>query len=91
MTVAGIGWYKKEQWEHLQRISTDKENLESTWEEWAQKAERTLLQMTKNGHIMKKVPVDVAELELWCRTKSRQCDGPARAQFITETLKRSHE
>jgi len=33
MTVAGIGWYKKEQWEHLRRISTDKENLESTWEE----------------------------------------------------------
>ena len=87
MTIVGVGWYKKDQWEDLRRISTDKDALEDTWEEWAQNAERTLAEMMKKGFMMQKVSVDVHELDLWCRAEKRACDGEARAVYITSKLR----
>jgi hypothetical protein len=87
MTLMGIGWYRKEQWDHLRRISIDQHTLEHTWEEWVENAERRMVQLIKDGHQVQKVPVDVAELELWCRSKNKPCDGEARAEYITRHIR----
>ena len=87
MTLTGIGWYRKDQWEDLRRISVDADKLESTWDEWAENAERTMVELIRKGHQMQKVPIDVIELELWCRSKNRPCDGAARAEYITRNIR----
>ncbi|MDO8544888.1 MAG: hypothetical protein Q7S40_30960 [Opitutaceae bacterium] len=87
MTIMGIGWYKKEHWEHLKRISVDQDTLEHTWDEWAENAEQKMVQLIKDGHNVQKVPVDVLELELWCRARGKPCDGAARAEYITRNIK----
>lgn len=87
MTFVGIGWYKKEQWEELRRVSVDKEKLEETWEQWAQNAERTMIHLMQQGHHVEKVTVEVPALLAWCRERNRPCDGAARATFVTEHLR----
>jgi hypothetical protein len=87
MTHVGIGWYRKDQWEDLRRIATDKERIEKTWEEWIAVAEKKMIELMKEGYTPQKVPVDVSELELWCKTSGKQCDGKARAEFITRQLR----
>jgi hypothetical protein len=82
MTIAGIGWYRKDQWEHLRRISADQDQLEATWEEWTENAERMLIKLMKEGCMPQKVPIDVSELELWCRARNRPCDGAARSEYV---------
>ncbi len=86
MEILGIGWYRKEQWEHLRSIAPDRDRLEATWEEWAEVAEKKMIELMKAGHQVQKVPVDVAEFELWCRAKKRLCDGAARSEYIAARL-----
>jgi hypothetical protein len=87
MTFVGIGWYKKEQWEELRRVSVDKERLEATWDDWAENAERTMVHLMQQGHHVEKVTVDVSDLVAWCQKKGRPCDGDARAMFVTDHLR----
>lgn len=86
MTILGIAWYRKDQWEYLRSIATDSDELEATWEEWADVAERKMIELMRTGGQVQKVPIDVTELERWCRSKNRACDGAARAEYITARL-----
>ncbi len=36
----GIAWYRPEQWARLLEISEDRDDLETTWEEWRREVER---------------------------------------------------
>jgi hypothetical protein len=85
-TCIGIGWYRKEQWDYLRSISSDRDVLETTWEEWEELAETRMIELMKAGHEVQKVTVDVAEFDLWCRTKNRPCDGAARSEYIVTHL-----
>ena len=87
MTIFGIGWYKKEQWDELRRVSVDCDKLEATWEEWAANAEETTIRLMKSGAQIQKVTVDVNDLVLWCRAQNRPCDGEARAAFVTSHIR----
>lgn len=87
MTLIGIGWYKKEQWDDLRRVSVDREILENTWEEWATVAERRMIDLMRLGSNVQKVPVDVDDLVLWCRAQYRPVDADARATYVTTHMK----
>lgn len=85
MTIIGLAWFSKGQWEHLQRITADE--VEETWEEWATNAERMVAQLKKKGVHVETVAIDVSELELYCRAKGKPCDSAARAELATLKLK----
>jgi len=40
--VAGIAWFRANQWQLLRSLATDAEDLEETHEEWVKIAEKTL-------------------------------------------------
>jgi hypothetical protein len=86
MTILGIGWYRKEQWDYLRSIAPDRDKLEATWEGWAEFAEKKMIELMKDGHQVQKVPIDVTEFELWCRSKRRPCDSAARAAYVLTQL-----
>ena len=38
----GAAWYRSDQWDRLREVSEDRTDLENTWEEWVQVAEKSL-------------------------------------------------
>ena len=82
----GIAWYRKEQWNRLREISTDKSELEFTFEEWLANAEKTLVDLRAQGLDASRYEVDVEKLLEWCRTKKTQVNGSTRSQYVTERL-----
>ena len=45
----GIAWYRREQWDRLLEISSDRDELEDTNDEWQAMAEKNLRKLAKRG------------------------------------------
>jgi hypothetical protein len=39
--VVGIGWYAREEWEKMQTIADDQDELDMTYKEWLQQTKHT--------------------------------------------------
>ena len=84
--VAGIAWFRADQWQLLRSLSTDADELEKTYEEWVAIAEKTVQDLTRQGVLVRKVDVDVNELQVWCSAQKRPLDSSARAQYAAAHL-----
>ena len=80
-------WYKPEQWQLLRAVSSDKDRLEETHEEWESQAKESLLRYRRDGMDITKVVIDVTELIDWCKKEDSIVDGAARATFAALKLK----
>jgi len=85
-TVIGVAWYRKEQWDRLLEISSDRDNLDDTYEEWKANAEASLPMLTQEGYVPRKIDVDVEELLRWCNSQKLPVDGDSRSRFTWEKL-----
>lgn len=83
----GVAWYRREQWALLKSVATDADELEETYDEWLEFAERYLKEVWETGIDIFKVEVDVEELIQWCQTNDRAVDGEARSEFVALKLK----
>ena len=88
--VVGVAWYSPSQWKRLREVSADPDQLEQTHREWVATYERATRELAAQGLTMVKVPVEVSELEKWCRERNLAIDGGARAQYVLETVQRSY-
>ena len=86
MTI-GAAWYLPEQWNKLKEISVDRDDLENTYEEWLANAEQNVAKMSAAGVTVKKVIVQIAELESWCRAENLEVDGDSRAEFVANKMR----
>lgn len=84
--ITGVAWYRADQWRRLREIAIDAGKIEETYEEWLIYAEDISAKMIDQGIVIKKVPVDVNDLEAWCRQRALPIDGTARAQFVAHLL-----
>jgi hypothetical protein len=89
--IAAIAWFRADQWQLLRSLSVDVDKLEQTHEEWVRFAEKCIEDLEKTGAIVRKVDVDVNELNDWCIARKRALDGAARAQFAVESLRDDDE
>lgn len=85
--IAGIAWYRREQWSLLREEAADPDLLESTHEEWLRVARTAVLDLARRGIRVERVEIDVQELLAWCRSSKRPLDGKARAEFTAEQLR----
>ena len=83
----GVAWYRRKQQNRLLEISTDSDELESTYDEWIEQATNTFNNLAKTGITLKKVNVDVEELLKWCRANNRPVDGEARTEYVVRKMK----
>ncbi|MCX5859364.1 MAG: hypothetical protein NT056_05655 [Proteobacteria bacterium] len=86
MTIGGA-WYLPEQWNKLKEISVDRDDLEDTYEEWLANAEQSVAKMSAAGVTVKKIMVEIAELEAWCRAKNLKINGKSRAEFVANKMR----
>lgn len=84
----GMAWYRPEQWTLLREISVDREKMSETWSEWEATASAKLAELRERGVDIRKVDVDVRELQAWCERRHRPIDGAARSEFVVEQLRR---
>jgi hypothetical protein len=89
--VTGVAWNKADQWPALYEASVDRDALEDTHEEWLKQAQKTLVELGRQGVRTERVEIDVGELVEWCRRHGRDLDGKARAEFTTRQLRMKHE
>ena len=87
-TKLGVAWYRKEQWERLRSVSSDRDGLETTFEEWEEMAKRRFNELRIAGQTVEKVDVDVEELVIWCKGRGMEIDGKARSRFAAERLRK---
>ena len=90
-TVMGVAWYRRDQWDRLLDISSDRAELENTYDEWKAAAEENLVNLAQHGYKLRKVHIDVEELLVWCNSQNRAVDGDARTEFTVVKLRESDQ
>ena len=90
-TVMGVAWYRRDQWDRLLEISSDRAELEDTYDEWKAVAEENLGNLAKHGYKLRKVEIDIEELLIWCNSQNRAVDGDARTEFTVVKLRESDQ
>jgi hypothetical protein len=90
-SVVGIAWYRREQWNRLREISSDRDDLEETYDEWVGDAVKALENLHAAGIDPVKVPVDTEELVEWCRGKERPVNGQSRSSFVAEKVQQGRD
>jgi hypothetical protein len=86
-SLLGVAWYRQEQWGRLLEISSDRDELENTYEGWEANAEASLPKLTGQGIVPLKIDIDVEELLLRCNSRKCPVDGDARSLFTAEKLR----
>lgn len=82
--ITCIAWYLREQWSHLRQVSADAADLEDTYDEWEQNAEKAIQKFIAQGMQIRKIVIDVNELVQWCEVKGVSVDGAARSRYAAE-------
>jgi len=85
--AAGVAWYRREQWPRLLEVAEDADELEDTYEEWLQIANRRFDEFNVPGVLLKKVDVDVEEVITWCIEHGRSVNASARSEFVAEKVR----
>lgn len=89
--VAGIAWFRSDQWELLRSVASDPDILEQTHAEWESVAEETIRDLAREGLLARKVDVDVNDLRAWCIAQQRPLDAAARAAYAAARLRDESE
>lgn len=82
-TLVGIGKYIKEDYEEILKISSDRDNLDATWEEWKINQENVKKQIKLSGFKVIDIIVKPRELVSYCREKGMEINGQSRSNFIS--------
>lgn len=88
-TAVGIAWYRREQWPRLLEISTDRSDLEDSYDHWLMHVTEAFKTMKNEGFDPVKVDVDTEELLAWCRTRNLPVSAKARARYVTEKVQKT--
>jgi hypothetical protein len=85
--IAGIAWFRPDQWQLLRSVAVDADKLEQTHADWEALAEKAIRDLGRQGVSARKVSVDVSDLVEWCRVKQRPLDASARAEYAVAHLR----
>jgi hypothetical protein len=85
--VIGVAWYRPEQWQRIREISSDRDHLEDTYEEWLSSAEQNLKEINAPGLRLQKVDVDSEQLILWCNIRGLEVNAKARSEYVMEKVR----
>ncbi|EIQ01430.1 hypothetical protein OpiT1DRAFT_06008 [Opitutaceae bacterium TAV1] len=82
--IAGIAWFTKEQWPEYCCIMED--YVDETYEHWLRSAEKAERDCKKAGAVAVRVPMDLADFELWCLTRKKKKDAEACSAYAAEKV-----
>jgi len=87
----GLAWYTPAGWERLRELAADRDALDDSFEDWERGALAAIGELHAMGREVRKVPIDVEALAVWCGHHGRQLDSAARAAYVTHFLQAASE
>jgi len=82
--MIGIGFYRRQDWEKFLASADDRENLESTYDEWLVVFRKAVNDVRAAGIEPKKVVFTLDELLGYCKEKGLKNNAGARSEFFSE-------
>lgn len=79
--IAGLVWYRLEDYEAAISIMEDRNQLPATYSAWRIKAEQSEKQMQRLGWITTRAYINAADFLAWCRARGLNLNAEARNQF----------
>jgi len=89
--VMAVATYKREQWDKLLEVADDRNELESSWEEWKAGHEETIALLRGQGLEPIEISIDVDALQEFCRKRGFKNDSGARAEYAAYRAQRRQE
>jgi hypothetical protein len=89
--VMAVATYTREQWNRLVEVADDRDELESSWEEWKAGHEETIALLRGQGFEPIEIPVDVDALQEFCRQRGLRNDSGGRAEYAAYQAQRRRE
>lgn len=90
IAIVGVPWYKREDYQRLLRIFSDRDNFATTYDEWLKAAESVMNNLRRNGHACQKVYIDPDTFPAWCAVNTIDIDAKARTLFASDFVARKH-
>ena len=86
MNIEGVkmAYYEKKDWPRFLGMADDREILEDTWEEWHEEYKKGVEGFKSIGMTVIKVPIDLDELDRYCKKQGLKNDAAARSQYAVE-------
>jgi hypothetical protein len=85
--IAGIAWYRRDEYALLRALASDTESMAATYEDWLVGATKLLADLQEQGLTARRVDVEVRELVAWCEREGRALNGAARSEFATQKIR----
>lgn len=79
--IAGMVWYRLEDYEAAVAIMEDRNQLPETYAAWRIKAEQSEKQMQRIGWITTRAYINTTDFLAWCRVRNLNLNAEARNQF----------
>ena len=79
--VAGIVWYRLEDYEAALGVMEDRQQLPATYSAWRIKAEQSEKQMQRLGWSTTRAYLNAPDFLAWCRERGLNLNAEARNQF----------
>jgi hypothetical protein len=89
--VIGVTWYTEQEWAKVRAAAVDPERFEATYSEWLTMAEETFAEMLARGIFAEKCSIKSDELLAWCLAHNMPNNAAARAAYVSEVERASHE
>lgn len=89
--VLGVSWYTEEEWAKVRAAATDPEKFEASYQEWLAMVESTISEMRTPGVTVEKCYIESAAFLAWCLAHGRPNDAAARAAYVAEAERTTHE
>ena len=89
--LAGITWYNAETWAQVKASATDPERFENSFPEWEAVAIKARRELQRSGVRAVEWQIIPQEFLDWCALNGKINNAAARAEFVAEQLRTSHE
>ena len=87
--VAGLAWYRREDYPKLLSIFDDADSLPPSYDEWLEKAKDIESDLIIRGHRVIRATIDPETFPAWCAAKGLKPDASARTRFGVEEAEAS--
>lgn len=85
--IAGMVWYRSEDYEHILKIMEDAAKLPRTYKSWLLQAEANEKMANYRGFITVRAFINPEIFPDWCRRHGHNIDADARNQFANTVAK----
>jgi len=90
VTVIGIPWYSRKNWDALKAIFSDASELHDTFDQWRNSARNVEKRMRQEGFIVERIDIDPGIFPKWCSMRGLKMNAQARSKFASEVAQERH-